>query len=168
MDIELLKRKLKREKISRKQAEKILEDKALELYHTNEALKKLNESLEEKITQRISELQESETKYRNVIEQATDIIYSTNADGYITFVNARGVEAFGYTEKELLGRYFIDFVLDKYKEDVKAFAGQLISNVVFIEYSECIRPSYPNLHKRDSLMTFVSKDKDANKLQGVC
>ncbi|MFT6810966.1 MAG: hypothetical protein ACJA01_004212, partial [Saprospiraceae bacterium] len=29
-----------------------------------------------------------------------------------------------------------------------------------------IRPSYPNLHKRDSLMTFVSKDKDANKLQG--
>jgi len=136
LDIELLKRKLKREKISRKQAEKILEDKALELYHTNEALKKLNESLEEKITQRISELQESETKYRNVIEQATDIIYSTNADGYITFVNARGVEAFGYTEKELLGRYFIDFVLDKYKEDVKAFAGQLISNVVFIEYSE--------------------------------
>ncbi|MFT6811127.1 MAG: hypothetical protein ACJA01_004374, partial [Saprospiraceae bacterium] len=31
-----------------------------------------------------------------------------------------------------------------------------------------IRPSYPNLHKTDSLMTFVSKDKDANKLQGVC
>ncbi|MFT6808219.1 MAG: CubicO group peptidase (beta-lactamase class C family), partial [Saprospiraceae bacterium] len=26
-----------------------------------------------------------------------------------------------------------------------------------------IRPSYPNLHKTDSLMTFVSKDKDANK-----
>jgi hypothetical protein len=24
------------------------------------------------------------------------------------------------------------------------------------------------LHKTDSLMTFVAKDKDANKLQGVC
>ena len=45
-EIDILKRRLEREKLARKQAEAILEKKALELYAANEELRKLNESLE--------------------------------------------------------------------------------------------------------------------------
>lgn len=117
-ELELLKRRLKRERAARKQAELILESKALELYKANELLRKLNESLEDQIAERTNDLLESETKYRNVIEQATDIIYSTDDKGYFTFINPLGVDAFGYKPKEILGRRYIDFVLDEYKEEL--------------------------------------------------
>lgn len=117
-EIELLKRRLARERTARKQAEQILESKALELYKANESLRKLNESLESQIAMRTQDLQESEARYRNVIDEATDIIYSTNEEGYFTFINPKGSEAFGYGPNEILGKRYIDFVLDEYKADL--------------------------------------------------
>ena len=55
-DLNLLKRKLEREKLARKQAEQILEAKALELFRANDALTKLNEGLEDQIKQRTADL----------------------------------------------------------------------------------------------------------------
>jgi len=115
-EVDLLKRKLERERAARKQAEQILESKALELYKANDSLRKLNESLEDQIEERTKDLQQSELKYRNVIEQATDIIYSTDEEGYFTFINPKGSDAFGYSATEILGQRYIDFVLDEYKE----------------------------------------------------
>jgi len=60
------KRRLERERLARKQAESILEAKALELYYANEQLRQLNENLEQKITQRTRELR----KAKNVAEHA--------------------------------------------------------------------------------------------------
>lgn len=56
MEAELLKRKLERERLARKQAEQILEAKALELFQANEALIKLNDNLEDQIKQRTADL----------------------------------------------------------------------------------------------------------------
>ena len=114
-ELELLKRRLERERTARKQAEQILESKALELFKVNESLQKLNESLESQINQRTQDLQKSEEKYRNVIEQATDIIYSTDEEGYFTFINPLGSNAFGFSQKDILGKRYIDFVPDEYK-----------------------------------------------------
>ena len=61
-------------------------------------------SLEDQIQERTRDLQESETRYRNVIDQATDIIYSTDEEGYFTFINPKGIDAFGYSAKEILGQ----------------------------------------------------------------
>jgi len=60
------KRRLERERLARKQAESILEAKALELYNVNEQLRQLNENLEQKITQRPLEL----NKAKNAAEHA--------------------------------------------------------------------------------------------------
>ena len=59
-DLELLQRRLEREKQARKQAENILETKALELYNANQALKALNENLEQQVQDRTKALQKSE------------------------------------------------------------------------------------------------------------
>jgi len=48
-------------------------------------------------------LQESEAKYRELIEQASDGIFVSDAEGNFILVNSRGCELLGYTEQELLG-----------------------------------------------------------------
>ncbi len=49
------------------------------------------------------QLQESEAKYRQLIEQASDGITISDAEGKFLMVNTRGCELLGYTESELLG-----------------------------------------------------------------
>ncbi len=55
-EINLLKRRILRERMARKEAELILEKKALELYEANEGLRQLNENLEQKVNLRTQEL----------------------------------------------------------------------------------------------------------------
>ena len=51
-----LQRRLEREKAARQQAEKLLEDKSLELYQANQALRQLADSLESQVEERTHEL----------------------------------------------------------------------------------------------------------------
>ncbi|GAB3741142.1 PAS domain S-box protein [Spirosoma lituiforme] len=110
-DIDLLKRRLVREKTARLQAEAILEKKALALYNANEQLLHLNENLEQQIRNKLAELRESEQRYRQLIESVQDIIYKISPTGYFTFVSPVVEKLLGYTEAEFLGRHFTEFVL---------------------------------------------------------
>jgi PAS domain S-box-containing protein len=49
-------------------------------------------------------LEASEARYRNLVENASDMIYSLALDGTITSVNATGEQLLGYTREELLGK----------------------------------------------------------------
>ena len=49
-------------------------------------------------------LQESEKKYRELVEHANSIILRWTRDGRITFLNEFGQKFFGYAEAEILGR----------------------------------------------------------------
>jgi signal transduction histidine kinase len=55
-DIELLQRRLSREKQARNQAEALLEQKSLELYQANEQLKRAAQELEQRVVERTREL----------------------------------------------------------------------------------------------------------------
>ncbi|MEZ4932857.1 MAG: PAS domain S-box protein [Saprospiraceae bacterium] len=120
-EISLLKRRLAREINSRKQAEAILEQKALELYHTNQELRSLNESLEQRIEERTNALEISELRYRQIIETALDIIYRADASGYFIYANPRASEILGYSQDEIIGRHFMDFVHPEWQERVNKF-----------------------------------------------
>jgi diguanylate cyclase (GGDEF)-like protein/PAS domain S-box-containing protein len=48
-------------------------------------------------------LLQSEAKYRQLIEQAADGIFISDAEGNFLIVNARGCELLGYTQSELIG-----------------------------------------------------------------
>jgi PAS domain S-box-containing protein len=61
-----------------------------------------------KITE--NKLQESERKYRQLVETTGDIIFSHDSDGKITFVNQAGLEFSGYTKEEFLDKNITDFM----------------------------------------------------------
>ncbi|MFZ4635581.1 MAG: PAS domain-containing protein, partial [Saprospiraceae bacterium] len=86
-EIDLLKRRLERERQSRKQAEAILEEKALELYHVNNELKALNEGLEARITERTSELQTSQSRLAALIANLHAAILVEDENRIIVLAN---------------------------------------------------------------------------------
>ena len=120
-DIEQLNRRLAREKAARKQAETILEKKALELYDANEQLHHLNDNLEQQIRDKLAELRESEQRYRQLIESVQDTIFKTSLDGHFTFVSP-GIEALlGYTEEEFVGMHFLQVVQPGHRQKLLDF-----------------------------------------------
>tara|TARA_B100000315_G_scaffold47101_1_gene41896 strand:- start:22136 stop:25192 length:3057 start_codon:yes stop_codon:yes gene_type:complete len=67
-------------------------------------------------------LQESEERYRELVEKASDIIYRTDAStGKYTYVNPMFMNISGYTEEELLEMHYADIVHPDYKEETLKF-----------------------------------------------
>jgi PAS domain S-box-containing protein len=60
------------------------------------------------------ELRESEARYRDLFENANDIIYTLDLEGRITSVNRRAEETFGYTRVECVGRNVAELIPAEY------------------------------------------------------
>jgi PAS domain S-box-containing protein len=65
------------------------------------------------------ELQESEEKYRNIVETANEGIWILDPEARITYVNQRMAEMLGYNHEEIIGRSAWDFTDDEGKEAAK-------------------------------------------------
>lgn len=76
-------------------------------------LSETNHQLRQEIERRIkmeSELQESEARYRAIIEDNTELICRLKPDGTLTFVNTAFCRYFGKRPEELIGRSFFPIV----------------------------------------------------------
>jgi PAS domain S-box-containing protein len=109
-DKELIKRRLEREISARRQAESILEQKALELYRANEDLRKLNDDLEQRVQERTLELRLSEEKYRGIIENMNLGILEVDNEERIVRAYSRFSQLTGYEPDELLGKVASDIL----------------------------------------------------------
>jgi len=65
-----------------------------------EEVRKLNAELEQRVIARTKELQESEERYRTLVEQMPDGIYRSTPDGRFVEVNPAMYQMFGYANKE--------------------------------------------------------------------
>ncbi len=57
-------------------------------------------------------LHESERKFRSITEQMAEMVFVTNASGYITYVSPAIETIAGYTEQDALGHLFTDFFVE--------------------------------------------------------
>ncbi len=87
------------------------------------------------------QLAESESKYRELFEKATDGIYMHDADGYIQKMNEAGIKIFGcISMDEVIGTHFSKWLTPKsIKTARKAFAEFLSDKPVQPEVIEIIR-----------------------------
>ena len=77
-----------------------------------------------------TELRESENRYKQIVEQASDIIYGTDRDGRIVFFNPVAKRILKYSDHELLGRNYAELVRPDQRNTVERFYGrQLIENI---------------------------------------
>jgi PAS domain S-box-containing protein len=74
-----------------------------------------------------SALRASEARYRDLFENATDLIATVDLDTRLTAVNAAFVRALGYSREELIGRSLHDFVPPEWHDELKqASAGKIV------------------------------------------
>lgn len=68
-----------------------------------------NEELLVKVA-RLAERRRVEKHYREIVEDAADIIYTRDMDGYITSLNAAGARFFGKPSEEIVGGHLSDLI----------------------------------------------------------
>jgi len=85
---------------------------------------KLNRELQSEIAERrlaVDAMQESERRYRQIVENATDLIYQTDINGFVTLANEVTLRITGFTKEELIGRHYLQWIPDEYRERVRKF-----------------------------------------------
>ena len=109
---------------------------------TKRILAEQNEALLKDLSMKQA-LIESEFKYRKIVEEAQDGIYTCDARGCFTYVNHGGEKICGYSEKELIGKHFTSIVSPEWINVVKDFyKEQFIDNKLETRYEfKCVTKS---------------------------
>jgi PAS domain S-box-containing protein len=64
---------------------------------------------------------EDEKKYKELIENSSDIIYICDYRGYFTYINPVAENLSGYTNEEIIGKSFLFFIPDNFKSVAMGF-----------------------------------------------
>ncbi len=80
-------------------------------------------------------LKKSEDKYRQLVENINDAIFSLDDDGTIAYISPAIKKILGYTPEEMLGKHFTNFI---YPEDmdllIKRYNELLAGKIIPLEY----------------------------------
>lgn len=121
-EIKALKKILERERKARKETERILEERSLKLYQTNKELSEINASFK--------------IRYRTLVEQANDIIFSVDEEGRCIFVNKAVEKILGYHQDELLGNHYSLIITQEYRDKVVEFYNKQLQELIPSTYYE--------------------------------
>ncbi len=106
---------------------------------------------------------ESEKKYRDVVENAIDIIYTVDKYGYFNFANKAGLDSVGFSLEELKQKRFTDIAAPEYKSMISRFYLRQFLEKINTTYFE-----FPFLTKKGERIWFgqhssLIYDKDEYK-----
>ncbi|MFZ6026627.1 MAG: PAS domain S-box protein [Chloroflexota bacterium] len=87
-------------------------------------------------------LHESEVRFRQLVENAGDVIYRTDENGYITYVNPTGLHVTGYQESELVGKHYLEFAEPQERHKMARFyKRQFLARQPSSYYEFALRPT---------------------------
>jgi len=110
--------------------EGLIQERAAELIRANQVLQ--DELVERKRAEEA--FREFEKKYRGVVENAVEIIYTTDAIGNFTYANAAGLKIAGYSLEELRRFNYLDLVVPEHR--------QRVSEIYINQFRERKKTSY--------------------------
>ncbi|MBI3560909.1 MAG: EAL domain-containing protein [Gammaproteobacteria bacterium] len=79
-------------------------------------------------------LLEAESRYRNLVETAHDLVWSINPLGQWTYLNKAVISIYGYNPEEMLHRHFVEFQAPESAERDGAAFARLLSGKELVQY----------------------------------
>ncbi|MGE3539639.1 MAG: response regulator [Candidatus Tectimicrobiota bacterium] len=73
-------------------------------------------------------LRDSEARYRDLVENANDIIYTRDLEGLLTSLNRKGEEVMGYSREEILGMPLSDLVVPEQQALVREIVARTLTD----------------------------------------
>lgn len=107
-----------------------------------------------------------EEKYRGLIEEAKEIIFTTDLNGNFTYMNEVGIKAVGLSEEDVLSSSFSDLMDKQYVEKIKELGLQLMNKELDVAYVEFPLKSQSEFWIGQN-MTLVNAGEVQNGFQGV-
>ncbi len=119
----------------------ITERKAAELAlrESEEALREARSGLERRVEERTAELSESEARYRDLFENASDLVAILGEDGRFLFANRSMREVLGYTEEELRRMGIRDLVSPEELAEAEERFRLLLAGEEFLHVQRVLR-----------------------------
>jgi diguanylate cyclase (GGDEF)-like protein/PAS domain S-box-containing protein len=81
-------------------------------------------------------LREREEQYRTLVDNASDIVFSTDNTGHFTFVNPTGIRIVGYEKEEIIGKHYPTLIRQDRREEAIRFFGRQFVKGIQNTYSE--------------------------------
>ena len=81
-------------------------------------------------------IEASEKRYRQIVENANDIIFKSDIKGNFSYVNPIAVRVVEYSEKELLTMNYLDLITPEYKKIASIYYTDQLKNKVTSSYLE--------------------------------
>ena len=109
-------------------------------------------------------LEKSEKKYRSVVEQVREVIFQTDAEGKISFINPFWTEITGYSNEESLGKNLLDYIhIEDRKYCVDQFVNIIYQKKPFIRFTTRFNTK-SNEHRWVEVNARMSYDEHKNIL----
>src|SRR4029079_5484023 len=86
-------------------------------------------------------MRSSEEHLRHLVDHAQDLIYSSDADGRFTFVDAAAARVLKYEQGELVGRHILTLVRADFRAEAAALYARQISERIPTTYFEFPAPA---------------------------
>ena len=83
-----------------------------------------------------SALRQTEERYRQFVENASDIIYKTDSRGNFVYVNSVAIRITGFSEAELLNKTYLDLISEESRSDTRRFYEDQVRNGIGNTYLE--------------------------------
>ena len=80
------------------------------------------------IGQDVSEQILIQNQYKNLIENSSEMVFETDNKGIMTFINNFAIKTMGYLENEIIGKSFIFFIHENYKQKIYDFYSSVYLN----------------------------------------
>lgn len=112
---------LKRERMARKEAERIMEEKSLELFNVNQSLLELNVNLEDEILERTQEIKKSADQLNILFNENPFPAMVYDQDSFkILDVNKTAIEKYLYSKESFLEKTILDLHTQSDARKIKA------------------------------------------------
>ena len=69
-----------------------------------------------------------QNQYKNLIQNAIDIIFEVNEIGHFKFVNDFTIKTLGFKKRELVNKYYLEFIREDFRDTIKNFYRNLSQN----------------------------------------